>query len=106
MNFGNTPISCQFMEFSLRGEYDYTDFSIAKQRQFPGLLEQPLSALAEGYPSVGRVLNSSHPHLPSDHGFHSACRLPSAWTIDEVTVVLLKDVDFVLLSDQTTDAMK
>jgi hypothetical protein len=25
------------------------------------------------YPSMDRVLNSSYPHLPSGHGFHSAC---------------------------------
>jgi hypothetical protein len=50
---------------------------------------------------VGKVLNSSHPHLPSDHGFHSACRWPSAWTSLEVIVVLLKDNNCVLLSDQT-----
>lgn len=65
------PLSGEFIELSVGGENENSNFSVAKHGQLLGLLQKPCAALAERHLPVHRVLDPLHLNLSASHSNHN-----------------------------------
>jgi hypothetical protein len=61
------PFGGEFVELSMGGENDNSNFCITEHGELLGLLKKPCSALAEGNLPVHRVLNPLQLNLSTSH---------------------------------------
>lgn len=65
------PFSGEFIELSMSGENEESNFSIAKHRELLSLLEEPSSTLAESNLSMHWILNPFHLNFPTSHSYNN-----------------------------------